>query len=180
MTDHPTQHSESTLCPNCGYPASSRAIVCKICGTSLSDLPANSTETAIMPRPNSPVDLYDEPLDPVGTSRFSPGSILYLSVERVNSPITRYVREESILLGRGDTTPLNRYDINLSPYSARERGVSRRHAQIYFYNGELYLEDLDSSNGTLVNGEPLTPNLPHKLHDGDEILLGRMMLWVNF
>lgn len=33
--------------------------------------------------------------------------------------------------------------------------VSRRHADLYVRDGTLYLEDLRSANGTIVNGEPL-------------------------
>ncbi len=48
-------------------------------------------------------------------------------------------------------------------------GVSRRHARILQVDGDIVLEDLKSSNGTHVNGEPITT---HALRDGDTIRLG--------
>jgi pSer/pThr/pTyr-binding forkhead associated (FHA) protein len=58
--------------------------------------------------------------------------------------------------------------------------VSRKHAIIRYQNEHLDLYDLGSSNGTSVNGARLTPHEPHTLRDGDEILLGKMMVKVLF
>lgn len=54
--------------------------------------------------------------------------------------------------------------------------VSRRHAQIESTAVSCTITDLGSSNGTLVNGEKLSPNVPVTLADGDEILVGPFML----
>jgi two-component system, cell cycle response regulator len=49
-------------------------------------------------------------------------------------------------------------------------GISRRHARLLqLENNQVLIEDLGSSNGTLVNGEPVTQLT---LHDGDKIRLG--------
>jgi pSer/pThr/pTyr-binding forkhead associated (FHA) protein len=179
MTENNT--NETMTCPQCQQLISARAIVCKHCGHMLHELDGKETiNTVIVSR-----QTFEDALDSTGamlggTSRFASGGILYLSVERVNSPIARYVHDEPIIIGREETGSLARNDINLSPYNARERGVSRRHAKIYRMSGELYIEDLESSNGTMVNGEVAPPNVPIKIRDGDEILLGRMMVWVNF
>jgi hypothetical protein len=47
--------------------------------------------------------------------------------------------------------------------------VSRRHARITAYSGELLIEDFGSTNGTFVNGERITKS---KLKEGDRILIG--------
>ncbi len=49
--------------------------------------------------------------------------------------------------------------------------VSRRHACITRSERGCYLEDLDSRNGTFVNGQPVTRE-PRRLQHGDEIVLG--------
>jgi ABC-type multidrug transport system ATPase subunit/predicted component of type VI protein secretion system len=49
--------------------------------------------------------------------------------------------------------------------------VSRRHARIRQERGQLLIEDLNSSNGTFLNDEPLIA--PARLKDGDSIGLGR-------
>jgi predicted component of type VI protein secretion system len=48
--------------------------------------------------------------------------------------------------------------------------VSRRHAAIRIAAGEVTIEDLGSTNGTLVNGDTITE--PRTLRDGDEIRIG--------
>jgi two-component system cell cycle response regulator len=48
-------------------------------------------------------------------------------------------------------------------------GISRRHARIYQDGSILYIEDLKSANGTVVNGTPIDTQA---LQDGDKIRLG--------
>lgn len=165
------------ICPACGAKLTNRIVVCRNCGHKLRN--PEQTRTAIVPRPDT-APLPNETGSLGGTAQFNEGNLLYLSIERVNSPITRYVRKRPIILGRQETGGLTREDVDLHPYRGRERGVSRRHARIYARDGELYIEDLRSSNGTQLNGEPLEPLQPYQLHDGDELILGRMMVWVNF
>lgn len=50
-------------------------------------------------------------------------------------------------------------------------GLSRRHARIFSENGAVYVADLDSKNGTSVNGDEVRQK-PRRLHDGDEITFG--------
>ncbi len=50
--------------------------------------------------------------------------------------------------------------------------ISRRHAQISNTNGTLEVEDLGSTNGTKVDGQPLTPGTRKTLSGGEKISLG--------
>ena len=52
-----------------------------------------------------------------------------------------------------------------------DRAISRFHCEIAKKNGQLYLTDLKSSNGTKLNGEPIPPNQPMLLKKGARILL---------
>lgn len=176
---------ETIACPVCGNEVSAKAIACKHCGVMLKDVGDDALETLMVDRPKN----LDDPILPdtqpftQGTSKFNSNAVLYISVERQHTPIARYVQTEPIVLGRvdpGEVSDLRRNDVNLTPYQARERGVSRRHAHIYQRGGELFISDLGSSNGTTLNGTALQPGEVYQLRDGDEIILGRMMLWVNF
>src|SRR5213076_2279194 len=46
--------------------------------------------------------------------------------------------------------------------------LSRRHARIFGENGVVYLADLDSKNGTTVNGTAVRHSIV-RLSDGDEL-----------
>ncbi|MHB1318436.1 MAG: phage tail protein I [Anaerolineae bacterium] len=54
--------------------------------------------------------------------------------------------------------------------------VSRAHARIYCDREPYRLEDLGSSNGTLLNDMPLAPNEPRPLKPGDVIAIGPFRL----
>jgi pSer/pThr/pTyr-binding forkhead associated (FHA) protein len=50
--------------------------------------------------------------------------------------------------------------------------VSRRHARLALDGGVLVVEDLNSLNGTLVDGEELEPFAPRRLGPGQLLTLG--------
>ena len=54
--------------------------------------------------------------------------------------------------------------------------VSRFHAQVVQQGDQILLEDLDSGNGSFLNGKQLTPSKPVSLKDGDRIKLGPIKL----
>ncbi len=68
------------------------------------------------------------------------------------------IQEPELIIGRGGECGL------VLP----ERQVSREHIRIYRAGETYYLEDLDSKNGTWVNGRQIKDE-PVPLRDGDEI-----------
>jgi hypothetical protein len=88
--------------------------------------------------------------------------------------------KDKILIGRHDPVSGNVPDLDLTPFGAEERGVSRHHAQIILYEGALYLEDLNSTNGTRLNGFRLESQNGYRLRDGDEIEAGQIRLVLRF
>jgi len=85
----------------------------------------------------------------------------------------------SIVLGR-KVAGSESADFDLSPYGALDRGVSRRHARIFVRNKQLWVTDLNSTNGTFLNGEQLKPNEANQLHRSSELRIGRLSLEVLF
>lgn len=55
----------------------------------------------------------------------------------------------------------------------KEHSVSRIHARLLEINGDIYLEDLHSTNGTYLNDLPLTPHDKLKLKRGDIVQFGK-------
>ncbi len=89
---------------------------------------------------------------------------------------------DRIVLGRGDPVANFYPDLDLSPYGGQEGGVSRRHAAIIQdeENKALYIEDLNSTNGTRINGFSLEPRRRYRLRDGDELELGHVRMILRF
>ncbi|MEZ6140022.1 MAG: FHA domain-containing protein [Zavarzinella sp.] len=74
----------------------------------------------------------------------------------------------------------SQFDIDLSGFETPgEVLISRRHALIIRRGNDLRIEDLNSLNGTLVNGEMLPQGSSIALHVGDQITLGTLVLEVK-
>lgn len=63
---------------------------------------------------------------------------------------------------------------------AEDLNVSRIHLALVADSGGLYLEDLRSSNGTLLNGIKIPPGKRYLLKDGDVISAGDSQIKVEF
>ncbi|NUM79839.1 FHA domain-containing protein [bacterium] len=58
--------------------------------------------------------------------------------------------------------------------SVDDASVSRHHAAIRWKKGMMYLTDMNSTNGTWVNGEKLTDNYFYELNYLDEVKIGNI------
>lgn len=102
--------------------------------------------------------------------RPSPSGVSHaLRVEVTSGETTRtYLVRGEALIGRPDPKSGRVPDVEIRDDDA----VSRRHARIFAGAGGFYLEDLDSANGTCLNGRWLQPHSPALLREGDLIELG--------
>jgi hypothetical protein len=57
-----------------------------------------------------------------------------------------------------------------------DASVSKRHAYFTERGGVWVITDADSTAGSQVNSQPLTPGAPHELASGDRIMLGYVEL----
>lgn len=83
---------------------------------------------------------------------------------------------EGYVLGRSDTNSHYLPDVDLAACDALNKGVSRRHAALVAFQGIIHIIDLNSVNGTFVNGERLPANEPYALTAGDQIQLGTLSI----
>jgi CRP/FNR family transcriptional regulator len=84
----------------------------------------------------------------------------------------------SLVLGRPESSEMLSYDKFSIPDQSQE--ISRRHAELVFERGQLFLRDLESLNGTWVGGRRLARE-PAPLQDGATFRLGsRTELRVNW
>ncbi|MBL8155783.1 MAG: FHA domain-containing protein [Anaerolineae bacterium] len=105
--------------------------------------------------------------------------ILMIDAERHGS-VTLTV-DHRIVVGRSDPAepPVETLGLDLAPYGGERSGVSRVHAALFSDVDGIYVEDLESTSGTFLNGLRLLPSRPYRLRGGDELELGRARVTVR-
>ena len=185
--------SAGQTCPKCGHLNRAGILVCEKCGTLLigdehaggtkrfegeknaAEGAAGGAQPAIM----ETTELFTSAITSAGSSQFTENMVLRLEIEGAPTPIMVHPKFETSL-GRRDPATGTMPDVDLSAYAGYRLGVSRKHAIIRLKNNQLELYDLGSSNGTSINGTRLNPHQSQVLRNGDEVMLGKMMLRVLF
>lgn len=168
------------LCPSCGHANRSQAVFCEQCGAQLNAelLPAyrpviNDAQVA----PIAPgIDAVENP-----KSQDSLVSPVELKNPRLVISGTQVVlalqpTKGQIVVGREDPVSAVYPDINLEPYGAQEAGVSRRHLMLITQEDSWLVEDLNTVNGSFLNGRKLMPGQSYLLQNADELRLGKLVL----
>jgi len=107
----------------------------------------------------------------------SPGDVAIV-VEKHKEPIIlREVNE--MVLGRYFEEQEGPF-LDLDPFGAAAFGVSRRHAQLVRVNDKFVFEDLNSTNGSWINGQRLPAGTSCPVSSGDQIWLGQFKLIICF
>jgi pSer/pThr/pTyr-binding forkhead associated (FHA) protein len=60
------------------------------------------------------------------------------------------------------------------------RTISRRHAEVSYFEGDYYLEPLAENNPTYVNGQEIPFNHKRKLRNGDRVTIGKQQIHLIF
>lgn len=154
------------VCGHCGTGNLEGTIYCQNCGVALVAVPLSTRRLRTSD-------------DPGGVDGLSLDGVLILQIGDVPEPIVVQVREE-VVLGRYAHQGDGPTYLNLTPYGAAEAGVSRRHARLLRVHRAVYLMDMNSTNGTQLNGQPLPAGVEKRLRDGDEILLGQLKVTLFF
>ena len=191
----PTSASAS-VCPVCGAAVIPGEAFCDNCGASLLAAPIGAASAAAPPvyptsQPAPPVyqqpapayqppvqpPVYQAPPQPVVTAppvNAAPAVARFVVVStRAELPLPN---RDDMVVGREDPQSNSYPDVDLNPHGALEQGVSRRQARITRRGAQYYVEDLNSTNGTLVNQRRIAARQPTALHDNDQIMFGRLGL----
>jgi hypothetical protein len=141
--------------------------------------PDPTRDTAVLSENNPLLKRMIRATSPVGTSTLGSGREVILVIRGM---VERIVMDENRVykLGRFEVATRKAEEIDLSPYGALDRGVSRLHAQLQLSGENLYITDLNSTNGTYLAGQRLRPNEATILRKGDELLIGRLPVQVLF
>lgn len=147
-------------CPNCDSPIFSGEKVCATCGTPL--LPPSTPYL-------TPAPVYPTPL---GLATAITGRLV---VQETNVSIPFPPGRKILVIGRADPIRQIFPDVDTTEAGGDINGVSRRHAQITLQGGQLFIEDLGSTNTTQINRRQIFPGQLVPLREGDEVLLGRLL-----
>jgi hypothetical protein len=141
--------------------------------------PKDRSETFIMNSNNPVLRKLLEKSSSEGDDTLATQRKVYLVVRGIPEEVT-LEEDEMVTVGRIDLATGFRPGIDLTPYDAQKRGVSREHIRLHLKNQHVFVTDLGSSNGTILAGKRLPAREPVMLHNGDELLLGGLAVKVLF
>ncbi|MGB7925289.1 MAG: FHA domain-containing protein [Pyrinomonadaceae bacterium] len=179
----------SQYCDECGAPLSMGANAKKAggandAGSSSSSLVSKSraeAAPAVLPKKSEAAAVAPQGKPSFAISQGSiammDGAHARLVIERGRSAGKQFpLSDDESQIGRWDADGGIFPDVDLDADDP-EAKVSRRHARIVRRNGQYYIEDLGSTNGTFINrGRRLLPGDRQPLRDGDEIIVGKTFL----
>lgn len=161
-------------CPACQRPNDDLATRCTHCGEPLvALLPSHITtpvEAAKIPHLTQP--------SPAESLMRQNAGMFVFQILGHDKPLLVHIHPR-ITIGRfsiGDTPPT----VDLGPYSGSTLGVSRQHAVITTTGKGYTLQDLNSTNGTWVNEQKLSPNETVPIANGDLLHFGQLACYAYF
>lgn len=157
------------ICTNCGQQNREGDLFCQRCGVALTTISVGTKRLE---------EEEDEQLQP-GGDQLDEDAIIFLHIHGFPDPVTVRIADR-IVLGRAGGEMGDTLHLNLDPYEAESRGVSRRHAIFTRDGNHLLLADLNSTNSTYINQKRLSANEYVVVHDGDEIRLGHLSMRLFF
>ncbi len=164
-------------CPHCGRENAETDAYCYACGHILP-----SALQDVIGATSKLEEVYEslEPRRRWGTAYFDHQSRLQLTFRDTNEMQVVYV-DKKLVLGRKHNEPgVPVADVDLTPYDALDKGVSRNHLALERDHDTVVVTDLGSANSTYLNGQRLIPFEPRILRDNDELRLGRLVIRVSF
>ena len=142
------------ICPACKEENPISEVICRVCMTNLTSVSPTQKRAPALAEPKKVLGV-------AGERTICSPSPAVLTLSRSSDGRALPVADGSVL-GRGGDS---------GAFFEKDRTVSRQHAKIHFHDGIWHIEDLNSTNGTWVNGKRLTPARPFPLNVGDSIAL---------
>lgn len=166
-------------CPNCNNDELVGALFCSECGNQLAFTDGVPTTTF----KSSSIQLADTHQEILEQSAVPPTPVMPgkagTSLNIMSSGDILSLKDPSeVTLGRVNEGQPIIPDIDLAPYKAFESGVSRMHATIQLKDKQMMVIDLESANGTRINGQKISPKIPYPVKHGDILTLGRLKIQV--
>lgn len=166
------------ICPECDHENELGVFVCVICGTSLLD--ETESKTIVIDTEVGPTELIVA--SEFVTTSLSEQSTLIIVIryEGKQETISLDSEEEHHIIGRYDENSNNYVHVDLNPFEGRKNGISRLHARLMHIGEQWMIEDLQSSNGTRINGRKLAPGQRYVVRNGDQLQFGGLAVQVYY
>lgn len=157
-------------CPTCRHQEFVGTLYCSECGTRLvHTAPIGSVDELIAAEAIS----GDDGMQAI--RGLAAGALFGLRLLETGDMVS-LVGRDNFTLGRSGGGQAIVPDVDLDAYGAQDQGISRLHAEIRLDQEGVHVVDLDSVNGTLINGKRIEPQQPRRLRHKDIIQLGRLRL----
>jgi pSer/pThr/pTyr-binding forkhead associated (FHA) protein len=91
-----------------------------------------------------------------------------LNILGVDTPIV-FADKVQITIGRKNPATNEHPDVDLSGLPLNFAGISRKHVNLVYTNGQWFAEDLGSRNGTWLNSKLLMAYQRYQITDGDQL-----------
>ncbi len=167
------------VCSKCKHVNMAGAVYCSECGASLAAPDPLATQGVKTGRMNEVLKKSPAPPPPASAPTIPAASNNWVTLHLLDTGQVLPLSERNeFTIGRISEGQPIMPDVDLSPYQAYARGVSRLHAVLKREASRVFLMDLGSSNGTFVNGKRLSPNVDHALSNGDVIALGKLKIQI--
>lgn len=162
-------------CPTCKHREFVGTLFCGECGTRL--VLASQVPTMGISRDKlSKEAKATKPSAPHGP-QLSTGALIGLRVITTGELLS-LVGRDNYTLGRSIEGQAVIPDVDLNKYEAYDAGISRMHAELRIAEDGLYVIDLESSNGTIINGKRLSAQEAEPIQHGDIMQLGRLRIQI--
>ncbi|MBP8947827.1 MAG: FHA domain-containing protein [Candidatus Promineofilum sp.] len=165
-------------CPECGAEHLPGTLFCDRCGAAVH--PAAQAHVGRARRPPSPAA---PPSAPAAPARRRPETLpppttaqpeLRVTIVHARHDLTLHAAV--IHVGRADPDIGFSPELDLTPFGALERGVSRRHATIQWAEGSYVLIDQHSNNGTWLENARLVAGYAYQLPPRASVRFGDLVV----
>jgi hypothetical protein len=169
----PPATDEWITCPTCGKANRQKEVFCFSCGGLLGPVQsANDTRH------------FSQADNAIGAEYFGPKTVLVLRLR--GTPTTYEIlpqqADHELVIGRSAQGSVMMPDVDLADQKGAELGVSRLHMSLHYDPSQeaVLVVDMNSANGSFINGQKLLPKEVRVLRHGDELRLGKLVLVVSF
>ena len=171
------------ICPRCGHLNPQSTAYCEHCWTALQathpDVRRTTQVVSAVPVDAPVVDRGQAQIKKTAhVGKLAPQAIA-IYVENLPEPLIVSLISQ-VILGRAIPTEVQIFQtlVDLSPFDARDKGVSRQHCTLRRTASGILVQDVGSSNGTRLHGVLLSPLQPTLIASGAQLQLGQLELQI--